>query len=694
MIDSPVDRKPRSTQSLGNVIKNTSPANRRSLTTGRKPEGHEESIDVCDTINPNKKKVCTKTKDECPCSQSLGDYWLILCSNKQCNQRWHTNCCNLPGPCTEDEVNNLTDNGWLCPWCYSSPYPQPKNHPVKKQDASLLSAANISTLCESVKETLVAHIIPAITPDSSSRTENLTAELNNLSQSIKADLNNLKEEIERFSKESCSEDPSVRGSHENQLHKEPSIPISPSEEPPYTSITENLLNDELLKSLDTFVHSVSGKFIETAKNRKTLYFGDYSYKYGETKHNAAPPPDAIKSLIAAVKEKFPNEDYNSCLISQYDKGTDFCPSHKDDEPWINPTSNICTVSIGCERVMRFSRPNNADNDREIDSVDLNLPHNSMLLFSRKSQESWKHSIIPDKDITSPRWSFTLRQIKPHYINSTLIIGDSNTQELKFGESKGCFGAWVPGERIKAGRIADIPDPEKLNPYRNLLLHVGINDINRHNRESTRELISNLDAKCKNISQAFPNMKIYISLLLPTTNQELNSMINEFNQKLHLLVNSRSYLNNAIQHHYLLDDDRKLKNAFCRDYLHLNSTGICEFVRIIKKTIIHRRPGTHHAQETQLPLQSRVPGFPPRRLSTTSPPWTNPPPPVTPGPGVGWTPSGMRSFPPWLPPIHPCPPWFPQPPPHLGPGASDFNSFNSGCDAYKVRHNIQRVNHRQ
>ena len=128
---------------------------------GRKSGEQVEEIDVCDPLKPQKKKANTtaKSKDGCPCSQSLGDYWLILCSNTQCSQRWHTLCANLPGHCSEDMVNSFTESGWLCPWCHASPYPRPTNHPVKKQEASLLSEALLSTLCETVRDTLYSEHI-------------------------------------------------------------------------------------------------------------------------------------------------------------------------------------------------------------------------------------------------------------------------------------------------------------------------------------------------------------------------------------------------------------------------------------------------------------------------------------------------------------------------------------------------------
>ena len=88
------------------------------------------------------------------------------------------------------------------------------------------------------------------------------------------------------------------------------------------------------------------------------------------------------------------------------------------------------------------------------------------------------------------------------------------------------------------------------------------------------LLSSLGAKCKAIHQMFPNLRIFISLLLPTTDQQLNYRINEFNDKIQLLINSWSYLFGFIQHHNLLDHESKLLYDFSRDYQHLKGSGIC------------------------------------------------------------------------------------------------------------------------
>ena len=98
-------------------------------------------------------------------------------------------------------------------------------------------------------------------------------------------------------------------STENNVHTEPSIIKEPINETPFISLTEDFMSEELLTALSTYVKSAKNKFVDsTTKNRKTLYFVDFGYKYGETKHSPAQPADPIKSLMAAVKQKLPESN--------------------------------------------------------------------------------------------------------------------------------------------------------------------------------------------------------------------------------------------------------------------------------------------------------------------------------------------------------------------------------------------------
>ena len=57
-------------------------------------------------------------KDKCPCLTSDTKSWKPKCSN--CNQTWHTACCNLLGITSIIELEN-----WQCPWCYEPLFADP-----------------------------------------------------------------------------------------------------------------------------------------------------------------------------------------------------------------------------------------------------------------------------------------------------------------------------------------------------------------------------------------------------------------------------------------------------------------------------------------------------------------------------------------------------------------------------------------
>ena len=68
---------------------------------------------------------------------------------------------------------------------------------------------------------------------------------------------------------------------------------------------------------------------------------------------------------------------------------------------------------------------------------------SAYMMSRKSQAFWRHGISTQESESESqssdsqvRYSFTFRHLAPHFKNSTVIIGDSNTKNFEFGIKKG------------------------------------------------------------------------------------------------------------------------------------------------------------------------------------------------------------------------------------------------------------------
>ena len=255
----------------------------------------------------------------------------------------------------------------------------------------------------------------------------------------------------------------------------------------------------------------------------------------------------------------------------------------------DPNSEIITVSIGAKRTMSFS-----DNSKTV-TKELGLDDCSALITSRFAQDFWTHGIYPDEAISDTRYSFTFRHIAPHFINSTVIVGDSNTKHLQFGLNRGSFGKWMPGKRIEALHIEEIPDPEDLGPYRNVVIHTGINNIKSQSRKSNRSLVNELEIKCINIHEIYPRAKLYISMLLPTKLSSLNSRVNEINNLILDMAYKYKYVC-VIDNSALGGNTGCLSEEFGRwnvkegcpnntDFIHLGKLGLRKFGYKIKMSVI-------------------------------------------------------------------------------------------------------------
>ncbi len=381
---------------------------------------------------------------------------------------------------------------------------------------------------------------------------------------------------------------------------------------PYVRYTQDVITDTVKCSLETFIASNEAEFKTIGNCRDTMYYGEYGYKYSGGEHKANPMPVPLQELIDVIRPQLsdPASVVNSCLVTRYKSGSDFIPPHRDDEPLFNPESEIMTVSIGANRTMGF-----VDNSDE-NSQELVLEDKSVLVSSRKAQDFWKHTILKTDEECAVRYSFTFRHIAPHFLNSTIIIGDSNTKLLQFGENKGRFGKWMPGKRVEALHVENIPDPIDIGPYRNIVIHTGINNIKDRNRQSNRYLGNIVESSCKNIIDVYPKCKIYLSLLLPTKLESLNYRVREFNNILHDVAHSYKNVN-VIDHPLaaLCDSYGCLKDEFgrydrvaqaplTRDTLHLGKNGLRVFARTIKSRVIGKfksdstRSGQHRAAAEQ------------------------------------------------------------------------------------------------
>lgn len=372
------------------------------------------------------------------------------------------------------------------------------------------------------------------------------------------------------------------------------LPPKTSQIDPYIDLHQSFLNEDTKTSIVKLLDNMDG--FQTVNSstadctRDVIYFGDYSYRYGKTEHAARSMPKELQAIIKSLENLYPEKKVllNSCLVSRYKSGPNGIPMHQDNEPVIAPWSDIMTLSLGAERRMSFESLHGTSS-----SVD--LPDNSVLVFSRTSQETWKHGISPDTS-TSVRYSLTFRTIAPFYLNSTIIIGDSNTEKLQFGAGKKTFGKWLPGIRVKASKIEHIPEPEELHPFRNAVFHCGINDLRdrKFSPPDTDTLARNLVEKAHRYVSKFPKMKVRISLLLPTKDIHLNQLVYQFNSRVNALTRSNSSIS-LISHDNLAFSDGRMRpdlgrrnrdnSVNMKDSVHLGYSGIIQFSQNIKNTIV-------------------------------------------------------------------------------------------------------------
>ena len=351
---------------------------------------------------------------------------------------------------------------------------------------------------------------------------------------------------------------------------------------PYNSLSENALPEELYK--DIYENVLPGLNYKTMGDgqRDVCYFGKYNYRYKGGNHDPAPYPPQIKQFLDEILKSCDVEA--SVMVSRYNDQDSYCPSHSDNEWTLAPNSDILTVSFGDLRDMEFEKIGNPGR-----KITLPLPANSLLSFSRASQEHWRHAIPKSATVKGPRYSLTVRINSPYNINSTLIIGDSNTKYINFGEGPNCLGKWVPGERIQAGRIKDIPVPEKLAPYRNIIIHTGVNDVNRFNSKPANQLGSELQQKVVAILKTYPRTKIFLSPALPTRSYELNNKVSDYNEqivsltKTHhniILIDNEIFLDSNT---YLLKEEYSSKRY--NDLVHLGGMGVRSFAMSLKSYVM-------------------------------------------------------------------------------------------------------------
>ena len=319
----------------------------------------------------------------------------------------------------------------------------------------------------------------------------------------------------------------------------------------------------------------------------------YKYQGGDDEPLGPIPPELqpIFDKLNEVIEK--NSDYklNSCLINKYEGNKAWLPEHSDDEPWIHPTSQIFTISIGGTRNILFKNKNMSGEEHNV-----SCPTNSLYTMSKASQNTFRHRMDIDENADNiVRYSLTFRRVHWSYMNSTYALGDSNFGKIKFGEKRGQIGKATPGTRDFAAKVEDI-DPVKCMSYQNVILMCGTNNLkelqsNSSVEDDIRSIYKLYKLKISQIRELNSKCKILICPVLPSLDRDLNSKIGFFNSLLRSDLSHSNLSVSIVQGFRQFVDPatgllrRDLHNGEPRDILHLGrDSGVPLLVRLIKLCI--------------------------------------------------------------------------------------------------------------
>ena len=313
-----------------------------------------------------------------------------------------------------------------------------------------------------------------------------------------------------------------------------------------------------------------------------------------TQTTAVPIPDPIKKVVDGIKTKYPNCDINQCTANEFSDNTSKLSEHSDNEITIRPESNIFTLSLGSQRDLTF-RDVTTGAERIVTTESC-----SLYFMSQPSQSLWTHRMDPVDPRTDnkseTRFSLTFRCVGTNFKNSSIIMGDSNTGNLRFGVGEGTFGHYIPGKRVEAYTIDDI-NPVNCCGYNNIFIHCGINDIKQDSVTGPAKVAAcfrKLRNKVNEIKLICPKSRVYVSPILPTKDRALNERCLFFNRLLFDFV--RESVGGILTHDFgiFCDSNGLLSNQMGLykkpyDILHLGAGGIYELVKTIRTCVYGSLP---------------------------------------------------------------------------------------------------------
>jgi alkylated DNA repair dioxygenase AlkB len=144
--------------------------------------------------------------------------------------------------------------------------------------------------------------------------------------------------------------------------------------------------------------------------RLSCWIGDpgAAYAYSGRRFEPRPWPSSLAALRERVEQAC-GARFNSVLANLYRDGRDSMGWHSDDEPELGERPLIASLSLGARRRFRFRRRRvRGEPARPGDTLELVLPHGSLLRMGGDTQRLYRHDLPKMRAVAGPRINLTFR----------------------------------------------------------------------------------------------------------------------------------------------------------------------------------------------------------------------------------------------------------------------------------------------
>ena len=224
--------------------------------------------------------------------------------------------------------------------------------------------------------------------------------------------------------------------------------------------TEGFLEDSLLEELKRELPEFN--YIPTEPGRpEVALFGDTKYVYSRATKHLQPTPMLDDSTMGKVLDSVNNKlgkNYNSILVNKYRNKNVILDWHKDNEPEVDPSVPISTLSVGARR--RFAITDNKIAAKRTHQYVKELCENSMLTMSSCLQFTHYHKVengrSSRKGECGTRYSLTFRKLLPNGAPLPSLPLSTPTEVLDDDiDHETCYQSLVFGSSLTGGLDEDL-----------------------------------------------------------------------------------------------------------------------------------------------------------------------------------------------------------------------------------------------